>query len=472
MTNVDHLLSSSYDPRLIILSVAIAIVSSYAALDLAGRVTSARGGVRFLWLSGGAIAMGAGIWSMHYIGMLAFRLPIPVLYDVPTVVLSLVAAVGASAVALFVVSRETMGLLRAVAGSLFMGGGIATMHYTGMAAMRLAAMCYWSKPVVILSVALAVGISFVAILLTFYFRKDTSPWSWPKIASAAVMGAAIPAMHYTGMAAATFTPSESAMRQWSGAFMVSAGTLSATAVSIVTFMILALAVTSSIAARHFAAQEGELEATRRYRQIVESAFDAFIGIDSNGVVMDWNAQAETTFGWLRGEAVGKKLSALIIPERYREAHEKGLRRYLQTGQGPVLNKRVEIVGLHRTGVELPLELMISPIRGNGTCMFGAFVHNLSERHQTEETRARLAAIVESSDDAIIAQGPDGTILTWNPAAQRLFGYSPEEIIGKPVMMLIPTDRRTEEVAILERIAQGERELLISRRFASEKMENL
>jgi PAS domain S-box-containing protein len=456
MTNVDHLLSSSYDARLIILSVAIAIVASYAALDLAGRVTSARGGVRFLWLSGGAIAMGAGIWSMHYIGMLAFRLPIPVLYDVPTVVLSLVAAVAASAVALFVVSRETMGLLRAVAGSLFMGGGIATMHYTGMAAMRLAAMCYWSKPVVILSVALAVGISFVAILLTFYFRKDTSPWSWPKIATAAVMGAAIPVMHYTGMAAATFTPSESAMRQWSGAFMVSAGTLSATAVTIVTFMILALAVTSSIAARHFAAQEGELEATRRYRQIVESAFDAFIGIDSNGVVMDWNAQAESTFGWLRGEAVGKKLSALIIPERYREAHEKGLRRYLQTGQGSVLNKRLEIVGLHRSGLELPLELMISSIRANGTCMFAAFVHDLRERHQTEGTRARLAAIVESSDDAIIAQGPDGTILTWNPAAQRLFGYSPEEIIGKPVMMLIPTDRRTEEVAILERIAQGER----------------
>src|ERR1043166_5375459 len=141
MTSSQHFLAGSYHPGLVALSVVIAIVAAYAALDLAGRVTNARGRVRFFWLSGGAVAMGTGIWSMHYIGMLAFSLPIPVLYDWPTVVLSLFAAILASAIALFVVSREKMGALRALGGSLFMGGGIATMHYTGMAAMRLAAMC-------------------------------------------------------------------------------------------------------------------------------------------------------------------------------------------------------------------------------------------------------------------------------------------------------------------------------------------
>src|SRR5258708_31184206 len=99
----------SYDYRLVTLSVVIAIFASYAALDLAGRTTAASGRVRLVWLAGGAIAMGVGIWSMHYIGMLAFSLPVPVLYDWPTVLLSLVAAVFASAVALFVVSRNTMG---------------------------------------------------------------------------------------------------------------------------------------------------------------------------------------------------------------------------------------------------------------------------------------------------------------------------------------------------------------------------
>jgi len=456
MNTSDQALLGSYNHGLVVLSVVIAIVAAYAALDLAGRVTSAGGRGRFFWLSGGAIAMGTGIWSMHYIGMLAFRLPIPVLYDWPTVVLSLLAAVFASVIALLVVSRDKMGLIRALIGSIFMGGGIAIMHYTGMAAMRLSAMCHWSTSLVILSVVLAVGISFVALLLTFYFRQDTSPWSWPKVLSAVLMGAAIPVMHYTGMAAASFTPSASAMGQWNQAYAVSAESLSAAAVSIVTFMVLGLAVVTSLVDRRFAAQGVELEASRRYREIVESAFDAFVGIDSSGVIIDWNVQAEATFGWSRSEAIGQSLSRLIIPERYREAHEKGLRRYFATGEGPVLNKRVEIAGLHRAGHEVPLELMILPIHWGGACMFAAFVRDVSERQQTEETRAQLAAIVESSDDAIIGKTLDGIIVTWNPGAQRLFGYSSEEAVGKPMMMLIPPERRTEEPAILARVASGER----------------
>src|SRR3984957_8508188 len=152
-----------YDYRLVVLSVVIAILASYAALDLSGRVTSARGRARLLWLSGGAVAMGIGIWSMHYIGMLAFRLNVPVEYDWPTVLVSLLAAIFASTVALFVVSRAEVGVFRATAGSIFMGGGIATMHCVGMAAMRWPGMCVYSAGLVMLSVTLAVVISFVAL---------------------------------------------------------------------------------------------------------------------------------------------------------------------------------------------------------------------------------------------------------------------------------------------------------------------
>src|SRR6266576_6558005 len=118
MTSSDIVLASSYDYPLVALSVIIAVLASYAALDLAGRVTSARGKARLVWLSGGAIAMGLGIWSMHYIGMLAFRLPVPVQYDWPTVMLSLIAAIVASAVALVVVSRPRMSMKRALFGSV------------------------------------------------------------------------------------------------------------------------------------------------------------------------------------------------------------------------------------------------------------------------------------------------------------------------------------------------------------------
>src|SRR5207248_4215246 len=128
-----HPMIGFYDYRLVVLSVLIAIGASYAALDLAARITAASGRARLAWLAGGAFAMGVGIWSMHYIGMLAFSLPVPVLYDWPTVLWSLVAAIFASAVALFVVSGKNLGWARALGGSAIMGAGISAMHYIGMA---------------------------------------------------------------------------------------------------------------------------------------------------------------------------------------------------------------------------------------------------------------------------------------------------------------------------------------------------
>ena len=131
------LLVGQYNFNLVAVSVPIAIFAAYAALDLAGRVTAARGLSRIAWPIGGALAMGRGIWSMHYFGVEAFILPVPVQYDWPTVLLSMIAAVSASAVALLVASRKTMGMNTAIFGSLLIGTGIAAMHYIGMEAMRL-----------------------------------------------------------------------------------------------------------------------------------------------------------------------------------------------------------------------------------------------------------------------------------------------------------------------------------------------
>src|SRR5580704_2831927 len=167
MASSDLIVVGSYDFRLVALSILIALLASYAALELAGRVTLAHGAIRKLWLGCGATAMGIGIWSMHYVGMLAFRLPLPVQYDWPTVLVSLLAAIAASAIALFVVSRKSMGVFRAVIGSIFMGSAIAGMHYVGMDAMRLHATCHFSNAIVVASVVLAIVISFVALWLTF-----------------------------------------------------------------------------------------------------------------------------------------------------------------------------------------------------------------------------------------------------------------------------------------------------------------
>jgi len=132
--------------------------------------------------------------------------------------------------------------------------------------------------------------------------------------------------------------------------------------------------------------EGSLRKSEAHtRRIVEMALDGFIGMDAAGIITDWNVQAEQIFGWSRQEAIGRSLSATIIPPQQREAHERGLRHFLSTGKGPMLNTRVEITGHHRDGHEIPIELAISPALGQGgTYTFSAFVRDISERKQTEE----------------------------------------------------------------------------------------
>jgi PAS domain S-box-containing protein len=249
-------LVGSYNYTLVALSVLIAILASYAALDLAGRVTASGGWTRAAWLLGGAGAMGTGIWSMHYIGMLAFVLPIPVAYHWPTVLLSLFAAVLASVVALGVVSRQKMGWFRALAGSVLMGAGIASMHYIGMAAMRLPAMCQFNSFLVVLSVVFAVLISLAALWITFHFRDEKTGSGWEKLAGAVVMGAAIPIMHYTGMAAASFSASGTPVEL---SHAVSISTLGAAGIAAVTFIVLGLALVTSWIDRRFATQTLQIQ---------------------------------------------------------------------------------------------------------------------------------------------------------------------------------------------------------------------
>jgi PAS domain S-box-containing protein len=266
-------LIGSYNYALVALSVLIAIFASYAALNLAGRVTAAGGWTRAVWLLGGAGAMGTGIWSMHYIGMLAFILPIPVAYHWPTVLQSLLAAILASVVALEVVSRQKMGAFRALAGSVLMGAGISSMHYIGMAAMRLPAVCQFNSFLVVLSVVFAVLISLAALWITFHFRDEKKGIGWEKLAGAVVMGAAIPVMHYTGMAAASFTPSGMPADL---SHAVSISTLGTAGIAAVTFIVLGLALLTSWMDRRFAAQTLELQEERleqsehRFRDLVNS----------------------------------------------------------------------------------------------------------------------------------------------------------------------------------------------------------
>jgi len=240
----------SYDYSEVARSVLIAVAASYAALDLAGRVAVASGWVRLAWWGGGSTAMGIGIWEMHLKGMLAFRLPVAVEYHWPTLLAALVVAVFASAVALYVTGLQKMGPVEAFTGCIAMGGGIAGLHYLCMAAMRLPAITRFSPALVTFSILLAVLFSLIALLMAFGLREETR-WSVPRrLGSALVMGAAISAMHYTGMAAASFFPAPPP--DLSHALSISP--LANNGIAIVTFMVILAAITTSSVDRRAGAE--------------------------------------------------------------------------------------------------------------------------------------------------------------------------------------------------------------------------
>jgi NO-binding membrane sensor protein with MHYT domain/two-component sensor histidine kinase len=197
----------SYNNALVVLSIVVAIVSSYVTFDLASRLTASHGRKQLLWLAGGALSMGSGIWSMHFIGMLAFTHPQEMAYDLWITLVSLLLPMAVSGFALFAVSRGTVSTLHLMRGAAVMGMGIVSMHYVGMAAMRMDPPMRYRAPLVALSILIAVIASFGGLWSALRLRMETILTAfWKKAGSAVVMGFGIAGMHYTGMAATLFAP--------------------------------------------------------------------------------------------------------------------------------------------------------------------------------------------------------------------------------------------------------------------------
>ncbi|MFC6777405.1 MHYT domain-containing protein [Methylobacterium gregans] len=191
---------TGYSPALVALSIAIAVFASYAALDLGSRIRRPEAGPSWAWGAAAAVAMGGGIWAMHFVGMLAFEMGMPATYDLGLTGLSLLIAVAVTAAAFAWVARRGTGPGSLLAAGPIMGVGVAAMHYTGMAALQVPGNLAYNYSVVAASVAIAVTAATAALCLTFRRNRP-----WQKLAAACVMGLAVAGMHYTGMAAATFT---------------------------------------------------------------------------------------------------------------------------------------------------------------------------------------------------------------------------------------------------------------------------
>jgi PAS domain S-box-containing protein len=286
-----------------------------------------------------------------------------------------------------------MGTLVTIVGSIFMGSGIAAMHYIGMEAMRLPAMCFYSPLLVTVSVVLAIVIAFVALWRVFALRSVDSLSH--KVVNAIILGAAIPVMHYVGMAAVHFIPAPLAASALDHAISIS--DLGVVSVTLVTVLILGLVFVTSIVDRSFDRQASALEGSeQRYRRIVESTFDAFLAMNHTGVITDWSTQAEAMFGWSRADAIGKSIGRMLLWEQGGEGVQNSLRDLLgrETAR---LQERIELTGRHRDGHEFPAEAAISSFQWGKNNVFTAFVHDVSKRKREErEKEEAKAAAVEGS----------------------------------------------------------------------------
>jgi NO-binding membrane sensor protein with MHYT domain len=290
-------ITGTHDPYLVALSILVACFASYTALDLSAHVVPARGFSRRVWLVAAALTMGGGIWSMHFVAMLAFIMPTPMSYNIGLTTLSLVVAIFVTGVGFYVIGRQGASPLRLALSGIFMGLGIAGMHYTGMAAMRGHAELSYDRLFVALSLVIAIGASTVALWLAF---RTTDLGQ--KLVAAVVMGLAISGMHYTAMRAAIFTtpgPVHEAQ--------VNPGldqTNLALAVAGITFMTLAFASVVSLFERKRAEEalrraQAELAHVTRVTTLGE--LTASIAHEVNQPLAGVVANAEACLGWLDRE---------------------------------------------------------------------------------------------------------------------------------------------------------------------------
>jgi PAS domain S-box-containing protein len=748
-------MQTSWDYRLVTLSVVIAIIGSFVALDFAGRMKSSRGPSRKLLFVSGALMMGLAIWSMHFVGMLALIMPMPITYNEILMGLSILAAVTGSAIAFAILNRQTLGRVHMITGSIAMGLAISAMHYMGMASMQMAATIHYNPILFLLSITIAISASAAALWIAFRMRRDKPDiWFWQKIGSAVVMGFAVSGMHYTGMVAAHYYHIGQVVSGFNvaptvGSFRLSDLLIAASVLFGGTLLVLtsqaagekqkalkiaqenearflgifeqaavglaqvgltgewlrlnqkyceilgyhhdelpgmtfqemtypddletdvrlyqkllaseigrytlekryirkdrsliwinltvslvrdeqnkplyAIAVAEDISERKnteeslrkslereqiateiinsirsetdlniilrqtitsvgqfiqadrcliwlydseaqqfqipqqeyrssvdivsientavphcpalasvlsqteatnitdafevkglteenrqlllergiksllnvpilykeqllgalqmhsvFQKRTWDVETTEllkymaaqvavaiyhaktlqdlrdseaRKSSILESSLDAIITIDETGKVCEWNTAAERIFGYPCQEALGKEMAQLILPEQYRESHRQGLTHYLATGEGPIMNKLLELPALRADGREFPSELTIRHLPLAGPSMFTGTLRDITERKEAKQELERLVVertaqletvnkelrtneerfrlLVETVKDyAILRLDPNGIIQTWNQGAERLKGYKASEIIGQ------------------------------------------
>jgi PAS domain S-box-containing protein len=364
------------DLPLILLSVLLSIATAYATLEMTGRVRAGRGWSRSVWLAGGSATMGVGIWSTHYVGMLAAHLPLPVWYDWPTAILSLAAAILASTAAIYTLSYREMRAWRLVVGAVAAGGGIAASHFAANAARRLAATAYVDPRLVVASVLVSSGLWLAALYLWHRLEGKTPVQQVRRtLVCLTCMAAAPPTLHVIDLAATRYARSSATPDL---AHAVTGSVLGAMAVSVVTMFVFSLAVLTAEYDRRLSQQRTALRsAERRYRQLFQRSPAGMIRVTKDGRILDSNLAAAQMFGFESPEA----LMAEPMGARYFDIAERNevLARLGSEG----LIRDMERAFRRKDGTVVWLVTTITAIEEGAVQVYDGMMINVSEKKRLE-----------------------------------------------------------------------------------------
>jgi PAS domain S-box-containing protein len=371
----------THDPVLVVLSIAVACLAGFAALSVVDRIRSAKtvGGKRG-WLAAGGVAMGCGIWAMHFTAMTAFSMDMPASYGWSLTLLSMVPGIAGSTVALQFMSRTSITWWSLQLAGLLMASGIGAMHYIGMEAMVMPAILAYDPVLFVLSIVVAHVLATIAL----YIKTILSTRAWfdtrlAKITSAVVLGHAVAGMHYTAMAAARFFHDPTVVVTGGGFSPLTLGA----SICGVTSIIMGLTIIGTITDRHFEEAAARLHESEAWADaILKTAADGIISIDQNGVIRSFNKMAESMFGYEGREAIGSNVK-ILMPAPFSEAHDGYLARYVREGASQIIGTYREVVGRRKDGTTFPMELGVSELIHDDGFVFIGSVRDITLRKSLE-----------------------------------------------------------------------------------------
>lgn len=376
----------------------VAIVGSFTALAHAQRMRQSTAKAAWAWMVAGGVTLGLAIWSMHFIGMLAFHLPTPLSYDLYLTILSALPAIAAALLGFFVLRSPVIDKSRIIGAGILMGAGISTMHYTGMAALKMSPPLTYDPAIFMLSIIVAVVAAWGALLMMYRGEQIRLPPLLQLGLGGGAMGLAISGMHYTAMLGTQIAPGSICL---AGPSRIDRDVL-AIMVSLVSMLWFLGGILAALFDRHItglnaAARAMALTMTRELREsegklraIIDAALDCIITINGEGRITEFNHAAELTFGYRSDEVVGRNLAEVIIPPAYRKQHLAGLKHFMATGASRIFDKRLEMTAIRADGSEFPAELTIIKLHREGPPLLTGFLRDITDRKKAEDEIHSLA----------------------------------------------------------------------------------